>query len=390
MMLSSLSSISTLRRRSCARADDCYEAHVASDYVQVESLWERLASEGAALPFQRSSWLSHWYAAHRATHDPLLVTLTEHGKPLLALPLALSRRGSLRIIGFADGGVTDYNAPILGRAAPSTAPDAARMMAKLLDVLPPADLLLLDKMPERVGGRINPLAIAPKAMSSQLNGNVLHVPGAWEDWHKGLERTFRKELERSLRVFSKFDGAQFCRFDLLEQAAPVYAALKQAQGERIRALGLPYILDEPEHEAFYDGLFAEGLPRGDVVLTALTVNDDVVAALLGVTDGKHYAMVRLATGGDKWKGCSPGRLLIERTMKLLHEDGYRSFDFTIGDYAYKRRMGVTATPLREMTLALSWRGWETVAKAKARRAMRSLPLLLYFVRMKRGSNQPPR
>ena len=51
-------------------------------------------------------------------------------------------------------------------------------------------------------------------------------------------------------------------------------------------------------------------------------------------------MIRISNAGEKWSNCSPGRLIIERTMAALHQDGVREFDFSIGNYAYKRRFGV--------------------------------------------------
>ena len=41
-------------------------------------------------------------------------------------------------------------------------------------------------------------------------------------------------------------------------------------------------------------------------------------------------MVRISNAGDKWSNCSPGRLIIERTMAALHRDGVREFDFSFG------------------------------------------------------------
>jgi len=54
--------------------------------------------------------------------------------------------------------------------------------------------------------------------------------------------------------------------------------------------------------------------------------------------------------------CSPGRRIIGRTMAALHEDGIRSFDFSTGNYAYKRRFGAVRVPLLNKTKTLSWRG----------------------------------
>ena len=354
-----------------------YRAQLSGDYAEVAACWEGMAARGAALPFQRKSWLAAWFGAHRgAGCQPLLVTVFdgESGEPVMGLPLVLSRADGRRTITFADYGLTDYNAPVLGVSAPDDAARARHMLRAIRAVLPPADVLRFDKMPRMVGALPNPLALLPGVATSNLNGNILHVPGAWEDWHYGLERTFRKELERSLRVFLKQPGAQVRQITEPEDVARVYSALKLQQRERIAELGLPYILDQREPSQFYDRLVADGIQDGSVILTALTAGEEVVAALLGIRDGQHYAMVRLSTAGTAWKNCSPGRLLIERTMHMLHAQGYRRFDFTIGDYAYKRRMGVTASPLCELTLALSWRGWPPAilarAKALAKRVLR--------------------
>jgi len=84
-------------------------------------------------------------------------------------------------------------------------------------------------------------------------------------------------------------------------------------------------------------LSAENLRSGYAVLSALTAGEEVVATLLGIRVDSRYVMVRISNAGEKWSNCSPGRLIIERTMAALHRDGVRQFDFSVGNYAYKRR-----------------------------------------------------
>ena len=359
-----------------------YSASVAHDWRQVETRWEALAQDGAALPFQRCGWLRAWYdtLGREAGVEPMLVTIRDEilDRDVVALPLVKRLSRGLRIVSFADRGLTDYNAPILGAGAPTTVSGARNLIAALRKAVEPADILDLEKMPAEIGGRPNPLLLVD-VQDSRLFGNVLHVPGQWDAWHWGLERTFRKELERSWRVFSRHDGADFRQIVDREEAVRIFAELKRLQSERIRDMGLPYVLDEPAVDSFYDKVLEDGLARGSAVLTALVVKDEVVAALLGVTDGKHYAMVRLATAGDAWKNCSPGRLVIERTMKMLHAEGYRSFDFTIGDYAYKRRLGVESVPLYELRMNLSCRGLPLIAMDRLKRRLRADPLAMACV-----------
>jgi CelD/BcsL family acetyltransferase involved in cellulose biosynthesis len=63
-------------------------------------------------------------------------------------------------------------------------------------------------------------------------------------------------------------------------------------------------------------------------------------------------VIRISNAGDKWSNCSPGRLIIERTMAALHKDGVRELDFSVGNYAYKRRFGVMRLPLVDISAGL--------------------------------------
>jgi CelD/BcsL family acetyltransferase involved in cellulose biosynthesis len=62
-------------------------------------------------------------------------------------------------------------------------------------------------------------------------------------------------------------------------------------------------------------------------------------------------------------------------MAALHRDGVRQFDFSIGNYAYKRRFGVAPIALVDLTAALSWRGLPYVLRDRAARQIRRRPRL---------------
>jgi CelD/BcsL family acetyltransferase involved in cellulose biosynthesis len=384
MTLASVWSQADARRRPDASALRC---DVAETYADVSVRWAQLAARGHALAFQHVTWLRCWYETFGTASDvtPLLLTLVDLGtsRDVLALPLVRRRVGGLDHIEFADGGLTDYNAPIL--AANINSYDPAQLWTEIRRALPPADLFIGNKMPRQIGERDNPLASLNGVQPCRLSGNILHMPETYDDWHWGLERTFRKELERSLRVFLQAPGASFRRIEDPAEAQHVYSELKRLQAARIAALGLPYVLGEPQNEAFYDRLLRDGLADGSVILTALTTETEVAAALLGIRAGSHYAMMRLGVADGDWRKCSPGRLVIERTMKLLHADGLRDFDFTIGEYAYKRRLGVTPQPLVDLHVPLSWRGILPAESAKLRLHLRQNKTLATLRKRLRGA-----
>ena len=74
-----------------------------------------------------------------------------------------------------------------------------------------------------------------------------------------------------------------------------------------------------------------------------------MASLLGIRGADSYVMIRISNAAGRWTNCSPGRLVIERTMSALHAQGCRAFDFSVGNYDYKRRFGVKPVPLVDLT-----------------------------------------
>jgi len=71
--------------------------------------------------------------------------------------------------------------------------------------------------------------------------------------------------------------------------------------------------------------------------------------------------------------CSPGRLVIVQTMRMLHQEHYTTFDFSIGDYPHKRRLGTEQRPLLELTAALSVRGVPAAGYDHAKHLIRRFP-----------------
>jgi CelD/BcsL family acetyltransferase involved in cellulose biosynthesis len=337
----------------------------------------------AATPFQDRRWLDAWYRAFTGFDgvEPLIAIVSDAAtsEHVALFPLLRKVRRGIRIIEFADHNLTDYNAPLLYPSAPR---DAAGMRVLWRDLkaalkrLPGgADLVRFRKMPFDLDGRPNPLTLLDAAHASSLNSNVVTTSDDFDAYRYSLERTVRKELERSWRVFSRHAGAEFGIVTDPEEAQRVLTAMEIQQDARMRHLGLKFMLNDKTCAAFYRSLVDENLAGGYAVLSALTVGGEVIASLFGVRAGSRYVMVRISNAGDKWSNCSPGRLIIERTMAALHAEGVRHFDFSIGNYAYKRRFGVVPLALAELTAALSWRGWPFALRDRAARELHRHPKL---------------
>ncbi len=341
---------------------------------------------GTATIFQRQQWLTPFYeavAAHDKDATALVAELHDtDGALAYRLPLLL-RRGRIRRIEFADLNMTDFNGPLLGPAAPAS-PDAAKRAFRALEAsLPPHDLLSFAKQPTLIGARPNPLLLAKPGLLSAVNGNVL-VTQDWDSFHNGLEKEVRKELERSWRVFSRAPDTAYRHITDPVEALAMLDTIEQIQKERIGKLGEVYGMDAPVTADFYRRLLRQGVSNGYACLSVLMSGGTMVASLLGVRDGETYLMIRLVHAPGEWAKVSPGRLLIHRTLMQLHGEGYRRFDFSIGNYSYKRRFGPTRTPLYDIVQAGSPLGTLALLRAQAGATLRRYPKARETVRRLMG------
>ncbi|MDA9501789.1 GNAT family N-acetyltransferase [Bradyrhizobium sp. CCBAU 11357] len=351
--------------------------------VDVLRDWRQAASRlsaGHRTAFQHADWLGAWYAAF---HDvaPLIALISDAatGKDIAIVPMISHVRRGIRIVEFADLGVSDNNAPILALDAAwdAGATDAINTaLIGALRALPDRlDLLRLKKMPAQIGGKPNPLVALGRIGSSSLNGNLVSMDDAYDDYQASIKRL---QMRRCWRVFSRHAGARFEIAADVARAHELLDVMDVQQQARMRKLGSPFVLNDETHARFYREIVRRGVAEGYAMVSALVCDEGVVATALGVKHGATYVLLRISHGGDPWSKCSPGLLVTERTMAALHAQGVRRFDLSIGNQAYKRRFGAERVPLADVSVALSWRGLPYVWRDLAAQDLRRHPGLAAF------------
>jgi len=342
-------------------------------WSEVSCAWHEIAARGHATPFQSPPFLDAWYQHFVAPGDGEAVIVevrTAENVASLLLPLVLEREGRFRVIRFADARVSDNVAPLLGPAAPQAA-DAVQLAWKaVLGVLPAHDLIRFDKIPAKIGAEANPLLWLPGVGLSPLNAHPLQIGDDWQAYVRGRSKKFRKEQARVWRVFQRHDTARFEIISDPVRAIGLFDAFERQQSERLRSVGQAYHLDQPAYRGFYRALLEKGLPAGTTLFGALLAGDELVGGLLAICNRKRVVFVRLAHAGGEWGICSPGRLVIERVLEWAHAQGYRDFDFSIGDYAYKQDFGIATEPLYEYAAASSWKGLASASVSRVKRLAR--------------------
>lgn len=332
-----------------------FQVDFVGDWKLAVASWHGACGETA---FQHAIWFEAWYGAFREA-SPLIAVVTDgaNGRRVALVPLILRTRHGVRIVEFADLNVTDYNAPLLADGATLDATEARAMSQALVAALRRqpggVDLIRLRKMPATFEGRFNPLTALGRAGSSSLNGNIITTGDDFEVYRASIKRM---QLPRSWRVFSRHPGAAFRLIVSVEEALKIIDIADAQQQARMQRLGLDFVLNDQVHGMFYRDLVRRGLPAGYAVVSALSCEEGTVATVLGIKQSDSFVFLRISNGGEQWKNCSPSRLIIERTMAVLHEQGIRRFDLSIGNYSFKRRFGAAQLPLVDTSVALSWRG----------------------------------
>jgi CelD/BcsL family acetyltransferase involved in cellulose biosynthesis len=366
-----------------------YRVELMTDWNQAVARWKAF---DRSTPFQHPQWYKTWYDAFANAEgvEPLIVVVTDAttGEEAALLPLIRRRHNGIRSVEFADLDITDYNAPLLGPAAPRNAREAAALWRSLRvalrEMVGGADLIRFRKLPVDLDGGPNPLALLDDAASCTLNGNVVTVSDDYDAWRYTLKKAVRKELDRSWRVFTRDPAATFRFAADPDEALRILSAMEVQQGKRMRSLGLDYVLTDETYAAFYRNLIRDGFGRGYVLVSALMAGEEVVATLLGIRTKSRFVIMRVSNAGEKWSNCSPGRLIIYRNMAALHRDGVRVFDLSIGNYAYKRRLGAKRLPLVDLSATLSWRGVPHALRDRAVRELRHYPRVTAYLKRALG------
>ncbi len=156
-----------------------FVVEAAFSVAEVWAQWEELEKHGT--PFQTRAWLLPWYGviAPRFGATPVFVTVRDRGtrRPLMFFPLCRRRRHGLATIEFADLGVSDYNAPLLAPDIDLDAREMRRLWEDVVRILPPADVVRFEKVPETIRGRDNPIAHLDWMQRMKLSAwNFCHCP----------------------------------------------------------------------------------------------------------------------------------------------------------------------------------------------------------------------
>ena len=332
---------------------------MTSNLDDLADCWPTSAEPGEAhcYPFQYADLLRVWCETIGRARgiEPVLIAVRSHaGKPLMLLPLGIERTNGVRVLGFLDGGVSDYNAPVLFPDCKGLRFDATDFWQRLQSHLPRYDLAVLEKMPETVGGLANP--IAPLATCNRFEScHHATLQGDWPEFEaKRLPN--RNDSRRRLRRLEQRATVRFSIARTDEERQQIFGALIRMKRRRFAATAAHDIFADPGYLRFYADATRKLGPSGVVQVSALYAGDRIIAANWGLYSNRRYIDLLPSYESGEWKVFAPGRLLSEWLLKQHLECGDAVFDYGIGDEAYKFGYCDRHTPLGDAHIAVTAKG----------------------------------
>ncbi|HYD86075.1 MAG TPA: GNAT family N-acetyltransferase [Vitreimonas sp.] len=341
---------------------------VCSRLNEFGDIWPSIA---APLPgahvFQTREFLDIWLQTIGAARKvrPCFVSITDDAGLHILAPLGIEVRRGARVLTFLDGGVSDYNAPIV-LAAPHGVPPAQTLWQDIIAAVAPVDTVVLEKMPFILGDRSNPLC-AGSGKAAPPSAYALQLTGDWRSYEKSrLHRP--KDSRRKRRRLAEAGPVRLLIAETRSQVGRLYAAFVQQKTRRYIEKNGADGFDRPGYRRYFE-MMTERLHPGHVHLSALEVNGELLATHWGLVYGRRFYCLMLAYADSPLAQYSPARLLVEDLIAWCYAHGLETFDFGVGDAAWKTLMGADAAPLSHSVLPLTAFGWAYDSAARLKRHM---------------------
>jgi CelD/BcsL family acetyltransferase involved in cellulose biosynthesis len=315
-----------------------FKIRVATDLADFAELWPRTDHFGSAhsYAFQCADILQVWcdtIGRARGTRALFVAVLDEIGRPMLLLPLGIERHRGIRILGFLDGGVCDYNSPVLFE--PTRTWDRhsiERMWEELIRALPRFDIAIFDKMPAAICGVPNPFVSLGTPFPP--SGHFVNITSSWEEY-AAKQLPYKRESGYQRRRLAKFGHVAFTIAETpADRQRILQAMIRQKSRRYIETRGVDG-LERPGYRQYYIALTERFTWPGPVLISALEVDGKILATNWGLISNKRFVGIVMSFEAGEWKSFSPGRLLLEDLVQWTFTNGFKVFDFGIGDESYK-------------------------------------------------------
>lgn len=317
------------------------------DSVEYADLHRRAGSP----PFQHGAWLSELYdvLAPRRRARKVVVTVRDahDGRLVLVLPLVGLRRGMLRVLEYANLGVSDYAVPVVDPRDVADLLGDQALVRQIRESLGPFDLLQIAHVPD-VPDTFLALLAGARASRHSYSAHTVDLAATVELWRSSLDPSFARHLERK---FKRLRPRGEHRLRLVDDPSELESLMRRMQrfrAARFAERGGMDLVQDPDCFAFYVAAIRRSLTAGLGRLAAFEVAGEPAAVVFDLVDESTELFVLVGYDFERLRNASLGLLVVTELAGAAIVRNLRHFDLTVGDEAYKADFGARPRPLYEV------------------------------------------
>jgi CelD/BcsL family acetyltransferase involved in cellulose biosynthesis len=325
---------------------------ITQDINRLSHVWPRSSRLGGArcYAFQCADLLKLYCdtIVPARNGEPLFVAIMDQcDVPVFLMGLTVESHYNVRVLRFIDGGLSDLNTPVLWPLAEDVLPKTIRAILSALQKMVRFDVAIFDKMPLRVGDLTNPLlGLARSKEAHSCHSMTLAKPSKIDSKKRSSQR----------RRLSRHGEVTFQLAETSEQFDVVIEVLIEQKTKRYLETRGTDGLSRPGYKHFLRSVGSLLYPNGPVCLFALKIDEVIVATNLGYVVGSRFYGFMNSSDTQKWREYSPGHLLTIDIANWCCAKGLTSFDFGLGDEAYKLNYCDVSTELYRVACFFTMRG----------------------------------
>jgi D-aspartate ligase len=349
------------------------------DLDAIEAEWRRFERAADCTAFQTFDWLATWQrhvGVCENTGPVIAVASFADGAIAFMLPLAIEAKRSARRLCWLGQDLNDYNAPLLAkdfseRVTPDRFLAAWRELCARMqrDPMLRYDWIELEKMPEMVGGQVNPffhlaLAANPSGAHFTLLGDD------WNTFYEAKRSSSTRRRDRTKRKHMSAFGDIVFRTCPADDVPHTLQTLMEQKRRLFAHKGIPDMFAQPGWREFFLDIATNPATRHLVHVSHVRIGETFAAANLGAVFGDTYYHMLASYDDGELARYGPGALHLRELLAYAIGQKLRRFDFTIGDEPYKLEWSDVHVKLRDYTAAATWRGWPAWLQSSLRRPVK--------------------
>lgn len=368
---------------------------VIRDMGESEALWQIFEGPDYLFtPYQRFELLNAWQQTigrHEGIIPLIVVASDADNRPLLLLPLAVSRENGAKVARFMGGKHPTFNMALWRRdfAKTVTRAELDALVAAIRAQTDGIDVLALTQQPQRWRNVTNPLTLLAPQPSTNPCPLMTMAPGCKPE--DRVSTSTRRRLRNKERKLQALPGYRYFVATTDAEINRVLDAFFIIKPQRMALSKLPDVFSDEATKAFVRDACLTRLPNGDraIEIHALECDSELISVFSCVADGERFSTMFNTYTISENARYSPGLILLRCMIDHFGDLGYSSVDFGVGSDDYKMTFCKEDEPLLDAFIPLTARGKFAAlgmsSLTHAKRLVKHNPALMHMAQLLRNA-----